>query len=198
MAAADEARLLERAKELDPAALEAIYDRYSPKIYKYIYRRLADAALAEDLTAQVFLRMLEAIHEAKTWRTSFSGWLYRIAHNLVVDHFRRRSRPSRISLEDAPPLLSPDGDPVEITDRKLARERLLLAMQQLTDEQAQVVALRFLEGLSIAEVAEAMNKSQGAVKALQYRAVIALRRLMVGQPGMSDHEETQGAYHSSR
>jgi len=184
MTAAEEARLLERAKEFDPAALEAIYDRYSPKIYNYIYRRLGDVALAEDLTAQVFLRMLEAIQDAKAWRTSFSGWLYRIAHNLVVDHFRQRSRTTRVSLEDAPPLLAADGDPVEITDQRLARERLLLAMQQLTDDQAQVVALRFLEGLSIAEVASAMNRSEGAVKALQYRAVLALRRLLSGQSGV--------------
>ena len=178
MIEADEAQCLERAKELDPAALAAIYDRYSPKIYSYIYRRLGHAALAEDLTAQVFLRMLEAIRDDKAWKTSFSGWLYRIAHNLVVDHFRRRSRRTRISLEDAPPLLSDDGDPAEITDQKLAHERVLLAMQELTDDQAQVVTLRFLEGLSISEVSSAMARSEGAVKALQYRAVVALRRLL--------------------
>jgi len=178
MTAADEAQLLERAKEFDPAALEAIYDRYSPRIYNYIYRRLGDAALSEDLTAQVFLRMLEAIQGAKAWKTSFSGWLYRIAHNLVVDHFRRCSRTARISLEDAPPLLAADGDPVEVADQRLASERLLLAIRQLTDDQAQVVILRFLEGLSIAEVASVMGRSEGAVKALQYRAVIALRHLL--------------------
>lgn len=178
MIEADEAQWLERAKELDPAALEAIYDRYSPKIYNYIYRRLGHAALAEDLTAQVFLRMLEAIQDDRAWRTSFSGWLYRIAHNLVVDHFRRHSRHTRISLEDAPPLLSNEGDPVEITDQKMAHERVLWALQKLTEDQAQVVVLRFLEGLSISEVSSAMNRSEGAVKALQYRAVVALRHLL--------------------
>jgi len=178
MIEADEAQWLERAKELDPAALEAIYDRYSPKIYSYIYRRLGHAALAEDLTAQVFLRMLEAIRDDRAWRTSFSGWLYRIAHNLVVDHYRRRSRSTRVSLEDAPPLLSHDGDPAEITDQKLAHEQVLRAMRKLTEDQAQAVTLRFLEGLSISEVSSVMNRSEGAVKALQYRAVVALRHLL--------------------
>ena len=174
----DEGQLLERAKQLDAAALEAIYDLYAPKIHRYLYRRLGDADLADDLTAQVFLRMLEAIQKGQAWKTSFSGWLYRIAHNLVVDHFRRRSRTRSVSLDDAPPLLAADGNPVEMTNRKLAHERLLLAVQQLTHDQAQVVAMRFLEGHSVFEVASALGKSEGAVKALQYRAVIALRGLM--------------------
>jgi RNA polymerase sigma-70 factor (ECF subfamily) len=181
MTVADEGQLLEKAKELDPVALEALYDRYAPKIYSYLYRRLGDPDIAEDLSAQVFLRMLEAVQKGQPWKTSFSGWLYRIAHNLVVDHFRRRSRSVKVSLEDAPPLIAPDGNPVEITDRKLASERLRLAMQQLTHDQALVVSMRFLEELSVSEVASAMGRSEGAVKALQYRAVIALRDVMLDQ-----------------
>ncbi|HUW13502.1 MAG TPA: sigma-70 family RNA polymerase sigma factor [Anaerolineae bacterium] len=182
MNVADEGKLLERARELDPAALEAVYDHYSPLIYNYLYRRLGDADLVEDLVAQVFLRMLEAIEKGQAWRTSFSGWLYRIAHNLVVDHFRRRSRGVHVSLDDAPPLHSPRGNPVEIADRNLARERLAEAMQQLTQDQALVVSMRFLEEYSIAEVAGVLGKSEGAIKALQYRAVLALRDIMVEQP----------------
>jgi len=185
MKMADEGLLLERAKELDPVALEAIYDRYSPMIYNYLYRRLGDADLVEDLAAQVFLRMLEAIKKGQAWRTSFSGWLYRIAHNLVVDHFRRRSRGIHVSLDDAPPLHSPRGNPVEIAARNLARERLGEAMQQLTRDQALVVSMRFLEEFSIAEVAGALGKSEGAIKALQYRAVLALRDIMCEQPTAS-------------
>jgi RNA polymerase sigma-70 factor (ECF subfamily) len=182
MTVADEGQLLERARELDPAALEAVYDRYAPKISSYLYRRLGDIDLAEDLTAQVFLRMLEAIRKGQSWRTSFSGWLYRIAHNLVVDHFRRSSKAVRVPLQDAPPLLAADGNPAEITDRNLARERLLLAIQELTHDQALVVSMRFLQECSIAEVATAIGKSEGAVKALQYRAVAALRDLLSDQP----------------
>ena len=79
----DERALLERAREYDPAALGEIYDRYAVRIYNYIYRRLGDAHLAEDLTADVFVKMLEAIRYSVSWRISFSGWLYRIAHNLA-------------------------------------------------------------------------------------------------------------------
>lgn len=183
----DEQLLLERAKAYDPAALEVIYDRHAPKVRSYLYRRIGDPDLADDLTAQVFLHMLQAIRDDKAWTTSFSGWLYRIAHNLMVDHLRRFSGTGRVSLEDAPPLLSPDGDPVVIADERLAWERLAAAIAHLTDEQAEVVVLRFLEGLSIAEAAEIMDKSEGAVKALQYRAVLALKRLV------SDHVDTQPA-----
>ncbi|HOU23395.1 MAG TPA: sigma-70 family RNA polymerase sigma factor [Anaerolineae bacterium] len=84
----DEAALLSRAREYDQAAIAEIYDRYSLRIYNYIYHRLGNAHLAEDLTATVFLRMLEAIRSSRAWQSSFSGWLYRIAHNLVVDYFR--------------------------------------------------------------------------------------------------------------
>jgi RNA polymerase sigma-70 factor (ECF subfamily) len=182
MKGADEGRLLERARELDPAALEVLYDRYAPKISSYLYRRLGDPDLAEDLAAQVFLRMLEALRKNQGWTTSFSGWLYRIAHNLVVDHFRRSSRAVKVPLDDAPPLLSAEGNPVEITDRSLARERLLVAIEQLTHEQATVVSMRFLQEQSISEVACALGKSEGAVKALQYRAVAALRHLLSDQP----------------
>ena len=181
---AEEDWLLERAKELDPAALAVIYDRYAPRIHNYICWQLggkgtlSEHMTAEDLTAEVFLRMLKAIREDKSWKTSFSGWLYRIAHNLAVDHFRQRSRAPRVSLEDAPPLSASDGDPVQITENRLTQERLCLAMQRLTGDQARVMTLRFLEGLSISEVASIMNRSEGSVKGLQYRAAVALRRLL--------------------
>jgi len=184
----EEARLLERAKELDPVALAMIYGRYAPRIHKYIYRQLggkgtlSEQMSAEDLTAEVFLRMLKAIREDKAWKTSFSGWLYRIAHNLTVDHFRQRSRTPRVSLEDAPPLSASYGDPVQISENGLTQEQLWLAMQRLTGDQARVMTLRFLEGLSISEVASIMNRSEGAVKGLQYRAAVALRRLLASPP----------------
>lgn len=184
----DEQSLLERARAYDLAALEAIYDRHAPKVRSYLYRRIGDADLADDLTAQVFLHMLQAIRDDKAWTTSFSGWLYRIAHNLMVDHLRRFSGTARVSLDDAPPLLSPDGDPVAIADERLAWERLAAAIAHLTDEQAEVVVLRFLEGLSIAEAAQIMQKSEGAIKALQYRAVLALRRLVSETSGTEQPE----------
>jgi len=178
--AADIARrgTFERAKALDTRALESIYDEYSEKIYRYIYHRVGDPDVAEDLTALTFTKMLEAIHSGKGWRTSFSGWLYRIAHNIIVDYYRQKGRAQHVSLEAGLPLRAENADPFQAAARSLQQEALREAINQLTPEQAHVIVMRFLEGYSIAEVAEAMGKSEGAVKALQFRAVERLRRLM--------------------
>jgi RNA polymerase sigma-70 factor (ECF subfamily) len=176
-AATDDAELLANAFEYDVQALSTIYDRYEVRIYTYIYRRTGDQALAEDLTGHVFLKMLEAIRNRKAWHSSFSGWLYRIAHNVVIDYYRQRDQKQQVSLDDEPSLPALD-DPVEATELKLDVERLRAAIARLTDEQAEVISLRFLEGYSISEVAEMMNKTEGSIKALQYRAVASLRQLL--------------------
>ena len=173
-----DAELYERAKAFDADALTAIYDRYESKIYSYVYHRVGDPNVAQDLTSQVFLRMLEAIQNEQAWRSSFSGWLYRIAHNLVVDFYRRRGRTGQSSLEDLGLLVASSEDPLQAAERTLAGERLRATINLLTEEQAQVVTLRFLEELSVAEVAATMGKSEGAIKALQYRAVVRLRSLL--------------------
>jgi RNA polymerase sigma-70 factor (ECF subfamily) len=174
----EQQELLERASRGDPDALGVLYDQYADRIHSYIYHRVGQAELAEDMTGQVFMRMLEAIRIGQAWRTSFSGWLYRIAHNLVIDHYRRRGRTTLVDLDDATPVVATHGDPVHSTEVSLDRERLRAALNLLTEEQAQVITLRFLEEMSIAEAAEIMDKTEGAIKALQYRAVLALRRVM--------------------
>jgi RNA polymerase sigma-70 factor (ECF subfamily) len=174
-------RLLEHARTYDLDALAAIYDSYEARIFSYIFHRVGDANVAQDLTAQVFLHMLEAIQNEHAWRSSFSGWLYRIAHNLVVDFYRGRGRSSQVSFEDVPMLVASTDDPQRAAERNLMAEGLRAAINRLTEEQAQVVTLRFLEGLSIADVATATGKTEGAVKALQYRAVLSLRRLLEQQ-----------------
>ncbi len=171
--------LLERAKALDERALESIYDEYSDKIYRYIYHRVGDPDVAEDLTALTFTKMLEAIHSGKEWRTSFSGWLYRIAHNLIVDHYRRKGRAQHVSLDVGLPLRAENADPFQAAAKALQQESLREAISQLTPDQANVIVMRFIEGYSIAEVAKAIGKTEGAVKALQFRAVERLRRLLV-------------------
>ncbi len=178
---ADEEQLLAKAMQFDDAALGELYDRYEARIYGYIYRRTGDQVLAEDLTAQVFLKMLESIRDQKAWRSSFSGWLYRIAHNLVVDTYRRKGRHGAVDLEDVPQTAAESQNPEETVEQTLDAERLRSATRRLTDEQAEVVSLRFLEGYSIAEVAGMMNRTEGAIKALQYRAVATLRTLLYDQ-----------------
>ena len=174
----DQQELLERASRAEPAALSALYDQYADKIYGYIYHRVGQTEVAEDLTGQVFMRMLEAIRTNQGWRSSFSGWLYRIAHNLVIDHYRRRGRVKMVDIEDAAPVQATHGDPVRTAEKLFDREYLRSALAQLTEEQAQVITLRFMEEFSIAEVADIMDRTEGAIKALQYRAVLALRRVM--------------------
>jgi len=171
-----ESALLERVGTYDRTAIAEIYDRYSLRIYNYLYHRVGNAYLAEDLTATVFVRMLEAIRSSKAWRTSFSGWLYRIAHNLVVDYFRSGELDRQVPLDD----WSPAGGehPGEAAERSLAEQHLRSTIGQLTDEQGMVITLKFLEGLSNAEVAALVGKSEGAIKSLQFRGLAALRRLM--------------------
>ncbi len=174
---ASEEELLAAAMQYNEAALGELYDRYEAKIYSYIFRRTGDQSLAEDLTAQVFLKMLESIRDRKAWHSSFSGWLYRIAHNLVIDHYRRRDRHSSVDIEETP-MAGDLEDPTETAEMNIDAERLRAAIRRLTDEQAEVVSLRFLEGYSIAEVATLTNRTEGAIKALQYRAVAMLRTLL--------------------
>ena len=170
----DDKFLLERAQAYDPAALSEIYDRYAQRIYNYIYYRIGNAELAEDLTSNVFMKMLEAIQSDKAWRVSFSGWLYRIAHNMVVDHFRRRRKERELPLDER--LVSSDDDPEMVADISLTSERLRRAVNRLTYDQSQVIILKFVEGMSNGDVADILDKTEGAVKSLQYRALAALRR----------------------
>lgn len=175
---ASEEELLAAAMQYNEAALGELYDRYEAKIYSYIFRRTGDQPLAEDMTAQVFLKMLESIRDQKAWHSSFSGWLYRIAHNLVIDHYRRRDRQRPIDIEEAQLMASDQEDPIETAEMNIDAERLRAAIRRLTEEQAEVVSLRFLEGYSIAEVASLTNRTEGAIKALQYRAVTMLRSML--------------------
>jgi RNA polymerase sigma-70 factor (ECF subfamily) len=174
----DERSLLQRAKAYDPEALAELYDRYAPRMYTYIYRRVSDAALAEDLTGELFLRVVRSIRTERAWSTSFSAWLYRIAHNLVVDHYRRLPPEPLDPLEGD--VAEDGGDPVDAAEAAASQERLRSATRRLTAEQQEVLALRFGEGLTAAETAQVMDKSTGAVEALQHRAVASLRRILAG------------------
>jgi len=170
----DEQGLLARAKAFDQAALSELYDQYSAKIYSYIYYRVGDDKLAEDLTTSVFIKMLDAIKSSKAWQQSFSGWLYRIAHNAVVDHFRRNKYGPHLQLDER--LVAQGDDPVTTVEQSISSEFVKSALHHLTDEQQTVIELKFFQELSNLEVAGIMGKTEGAIKSLQYRALAALRR----------------------
>lgn len=182
-----EEELLAEALAFNEAALGEIYDRYEGKIYAYIFRRTGEPELANDLTAQVFMKVLEAIRKKNAWQSSFSGWIYRIAHNAVIDYYRRRDRRNHVPIDEAPILMATDYNPAQTAEKNMDAEQLRAAIRRLTEEQAAVVSLRFLEGYSIAEVAKMMEKTEGAIKALQYRGVATLRQLLAFEAESQSH-----------
>lgn len=186
-----ERALLERAGQYDRAALGELYDLYAPRIYAYMYLRVGDPCLAEDLTGDVFVRVMQALRNRRGWNVSFRAWLYRIAHNLVVDHYRRSSLGSFVSLDEVH-LSAVERDPAEAVQDTLTRERLRGAIYQLTQDQQQVLALRFGEGLTARETAQVMDRTTGAVEALQHRALAALRRILAreAQPDTATRDAT--------
>ena len=172
----NEHTLLERAKQYDKVALGELYDHYAPRIYAYIYRRMGDAHLAEDLTGDVFVRVIQAIQSERFWHTSFQAWLYRIAHNRVADHYRRQPPVAELELDER--VAADEDDPASAVAERLFHQRLRAAIRCLTPGQQQVLALRFGQGMTAREVAEVMGKSTGAIEALQHRALATLRRVM--------------------
>ncbi len=178
--------LLERAKTGDSEALSVLYDEHAPLIYSYVYRRVHNKHVAEDLTSEVFVRVLRAIQARRLWRTSFRAWLYRIAHNLVIDHYRKQPAVPMLPVEEQ---LLVSQDNVEVMHQEKVRvQQLESAIEQLTEHQQQVIALRFGEQLKSREVAEVMGKSVGAVEALQYRALNTLRVILSRKEKDKDRE----------
>ena len=186
---ADEATLLRRVQDCDTDALASIYDTYYERIYRYIYRFVGQADRAEDLTANVFLRLLNSVRAGHCPRTNLSAWLYRVAHNLVVDGFRRK--PSE-DVELVEWTKSYEPDMAHLVDQNLQMERVRRALRQLTESQQQVIALKFLQGMNSREVATILNKTEGAVDALQHRGLVALRKALKGEHGPSAKDRGMG------
>jgi RNA polymerase sigma-70 factor (ECF subfamily) len=172
----DEESLVRRAQQRDPAALTQLYEENFDKIYRYIVLKIGDRTEAEDMTQQVFLNALKSISSFRWKGMPFSAWLFRIAHNQVVDYYRKKSKHATVPLEES--LAAGDSDPSQAAERKVEIEQLALATKGLTKAQQEVISLRFAGELSIAEVARVMGRSEGAVKALQHSAIGALRRAL--------------------
>jgi RNA polymerase sigma-70 factor (ECF subfamily) len=173
----DERSLVQRAQQLDQEAFAQLYERHFDRIYRYVALKIGSKVEAEDMTQQVFLKALRSISSYKWRDTPFSAWLYRIAHNQVVDYLRKKARQTEMPLNES--LVGSESDHEKTTEQKLDMEKLMLATRQLTPAQQEVIALRFTSELSIAEVAKVMGKSEGAVKALQHSAILALRKILV-------------------
>ena len=171
----DEESLVRRAQHHDQEAFAQLYEEHFDKIYRYVALKIGNETEAEDMTQQVFLNALQSISSFKWKGIPFSAWLFRIAHNQVVDYFRSKKR-TAVPLDES--LASNDDNPQLVIEKKLDIEQLLLATKQLTGAQREVISLRFAGELPIAQVAKAIGKSQGAVKALQHSAIVALRKAL--------------------
>ncbi len=171
-----ERELLRGVRRLSDEALVEAYDRYNVELYAYAMRQLANAGLAEDCVAETYRRLLDAVQRGKGPRRHLRAYLYRTAHNWITDNYRK---PVTEAMDDADPV---EDDTIPAPEANLAaqadRAELLRAMNELTADQRQVLMLRFVEDWSLADTAQAMQRSVGAIKALQFRAIQALGRAL--------------------
>jgi len=180
----DMARLLQRARRHEPAAFDRLYELYADRIYRYVWYRVRDADLAEDLTADIFVQMIQSLPTFQT-RTSdtvagFSGWLYRIAHNYLYHFYRRGERDEKMqrTREETQPKPATLPDLAALAEDHERAASVHQAIARLPADQQAVLIHRFWEELSHAEVATLMGRSEGAVRALQHRALTTLRLLL--------------------
>lgn len=171
---ADEAALVEQAKS-DPAAFGALYERYVKRIYNYIYYRTGNDRDAEDLTARVFYQALENIDRYTVRGLPFSAWLYRIAHNLVANWHRDRSRQKVTPLDEMVARGLWEEAPEILAESREVRELMLGCIRRLPPDRQQLLLLKFVDRMSNAEIGLIMGRSEGAVKSLYHRTLLSLR-----------------------
>lgn len=179
LAAQSEKTLVERATAGDAEAFGVLYSTHLDAIYRYIFFRIGEQQEAEDLTETVFLKAWEALPGYKDLGNPFSSWLYRIAHNVIID-FHRRSKPLVENAEDYLPGDGQDESPstlgIIIESENLSE--LARAISQLNVEQQQVISLRFIQGLSHSEIATVIGKNEGTCRMIQHRALVTLNKLL--------------------
>lgn len=166
---------LVKMAQADPEHFGLIYERYLTRIYNYIYYRTGNTQDAEDLTARVFMRAMNHIQNYKDRGLPFSAWLYRIAHNLVANWHRDNSRRKTVSIDAALSHSIPTDVPEFIQEAAENQDMLLDAIRELPAERQQLLILKFVEHLSNAEIGDIMNRSEGAIKSLYHRTLLALR-----------------------
>jgi RNA polymerase sigma-70 factor (ECF subfamily) len=174
MAKTDTQRELDGLQRLDAQVIGAVYDQYFSEVYRYVLYRVGDQTLAEDISSDVFVRLLEAAQSGQPPQTSLRGWLIGTASHIVMDHFRRKYRRPEEEISETMPDLGESV--VSEADQREQNRIVNSAYAQLTPEQQNVLALRFGQGYSLDETAAFMNKNVNAVKALQFRALAALQR----------------------
>jgi RNA polymerase sigma-70 factor (ECF subfamily) len=167
-------RLVSKARRGDPEAFGQIFDEFAGPVYRFVASRVKRPSDAEDLTQLVFVKALEALPRYESRGIPFGGWLFRLARNAIID--QARTRREHLSLVAAATREDEDAGPEAVAALRDDLDRVAAALADLTDEQREVIELRFFAGLSTYEVAGAMGRQEGTIRGLQFRAVGALRR----------------------
>ena len=181
--------LVKKAQEGHAASFAALYEHFFDKIFRYVSFKTGSAVEAEDIAGDVFVKMLESINSFKWQGYPFSSWLFRIAHNMIVDYFRKKSRKKTVPI-DAASSLAGASTPADLDGRidlDLKMVEVKEAMRNLTKLQQEVISLRFAAGLTVSETAHAVGKKENAVKALQHAGLKKLKRSLNPQPGQTRH-----------
>ncbi len=160
------------------AAICELYDRYQNQIFRYLWSRLPDRETAEDLAGEVFTRMVAGLPKYQAMQAPFPAWLYRIARNLLIDHYRKNGKQVEFSLEQVDHLGTDAGDPAGTIEGRLFVERVRVGLQGLHPSEQEVIVLRFFIGLSLQETASILGKTVGAVKIAQHRGLSELRTVL--------------------
>lgn len=188
--AKDDSDLVELARK-DRAAFGELYERYAKKVYGYIYYRTGNHHDAEDLTARVFHRALVHIQTYVERGVPFQAWLYRIAHNLVANWHRDRNRRKVIPLDEFVAMGLRSEAPESTTEAQDEQEKLIAAIRKLPEERQQLLILKFVDKLSNQEIGEAMDRSEGAIKSLYHRTLLALRDELTRSDALEQSESTR-------
>ena len=175
----EELDLVQRARQGEQEAFAQLYENHFDKIFRYVVLKIRNQAEAEDMTQQVFIKAYESIGSYQSQGVPFTAWLFRIAHNQMVDYVRKQSKRQTVPLDESLQIMD-DCDVEHEVETKIEMEKVVLATAKLTKAQREVISLRFAGGLSITEAAKTMRKSEGAIKALQHSAILALRKTLVG------------------
>jgi RNA polymerase sigma-70 factor, ECF subfamily len=170
---------VDRARTGDQQALADLYDWYMPRVYRYVVARIGNTAEAEDLTEEVFLKMLGGISSFRWREVPFSSWIFRIAHNCIATHYRKSAQRGGATAELSEDMVDGRPDLATAVEERITMEEVRRASALLPDAQREVIALRFAVGLSIADTAKALGKREGNIKALQHKAVAKLQKMLV-------------------
>jgi RNA polymerase sigma-70 factor (ECF subfamily) len=171
-----ENHIIERAKRGETQAFGLLYDHYHERIYRFIFLKVSNKEDAEDLTHQVFLSAWQNIKNYKEFGFPFSSWLYKISRNAVIDFYR--SKKIETSLEEVQNELSSDEIKTDNIDLKIQIEEVMKALKQLKPDYQDIIIMRFVDDLSVKEVAKALDKSEGAIKLMQHRAINNLKKIL--------------------